>query len=76
MLRFKYLTKWIILMSVSGLFGFVNTQNWVLSALIPKNYNKFQVPLQNNSKLAVNSAITINSFAVTEKTQVSTTLHK
>lgn len=69
MLRFKYLTKWIILMSVSGLFGFVNTQNWVLSALIPKNYNKFQVPLQNNSKLAVNSAITINSFAVTEKTQ-------
>lgn len=46
-------------------------QNWVLNTLIPKNYDKLQVPLQGNETLNVNASMTINSFTVTEKTQVS-----
>lgn len=64
--------KFIIILYLLGFLHIANSQNWVLSTLIPKDYNKLQVPLQNGNKLTINSSITINSFVVTEKTQVST----
>lgn len=64
--------KFVILIYLFKFLNIANSQNWVLSTLIPKDYNKLQVPLQNGTKLTVNSSITINSFVVTEKTQVCT----
>lgn len=60
---------YIVLIHLFSLLNFSFSQNWALHLLLSDDYNKLQVPLLNNSKLAVNSSIKINSFAVTEKTQ-------
>lgn len=42
------LTFWVRLCVVLVVCSLVTGQNWALNKLIPVDYNKYQVPLQNN----------------------------